>query len=139
MGNLNNALPGTPCGTQAGAVAGREVGSGNFSHRVVKWFGNAPEREPTDPSYIGSFTAQDGAGTKGEVGKGSPRIATNRTNENSPSSREAHHVSSHPEKDCGISKSAMGENKGAAEEGCIVSLAASIPHEGCVGMIQTVN
>jgi hypothetical protein len=43
----------------------------NLSHRVVEWFGKSQAAEPTDANYLGSFTAQNGAGTEGEMAEGS--------------------------------------------------------------------
>jgi hypothetical protein len=42
-----------------------------------------------------------------------------RANENICGSGEENYVSSSPQEDCGIPESAMGENKGAAEKGCL--------------------
>jgi hypothetical protein len=57
---------------------------------------------------------------KGKMGKGSWGIAANCDSENNGlGSRKAHHVSGSPQEDCSISESAVGENKGAAKEGCV--------------------
>src|ERR1700721_382935 len=59
-GKPNQCASGTSCGAQASPVAGREVGSGDFSHRVVKRFCNTSELEPTDPNHIGGVPRQNG-------------------------------------------------------------------------------
>jgi len=69
-GKPKQCAPAASCRAQAGTVTSGEVGSSDFSNRVIKWFGNGPASEPTDASNIGSFTAQDGTGTEGEMGKG---------------------------------------------------------------------
>jgi hypothetical protein len=56
MGNLNNALQELRA-EQAGAVACGEIGSSDFSDRVVKRFGNIRDTKPTDPNYIRCITA----------------------------------------------------------------------------------
>jgi hypothetical protein len=53
------------------------------------------------------------------MGKGSEWVAANQARENTPGSCEAHDVSSSPQEDCSVSESAVGENKSAAEEGCL--------------------
>jgi hypothetical protein len=48
----------------------RETGSSNFGDRVDKRFWNIPESNPTEANYMGSFAAENGAGSKGEMGEG---------------------------------------------------------------------
>jgi len=47
----------------------REVRPSDFRDRVAKWFRNIPERKTSNPNYLGSFTTENGAGAKGEMGK----------------------------------------------------------------------
>jgi hypothetical protein len=103
---------------QANAITGGEVGSSDFSDRVIERFGDIPASKPTDPSNIGSFTAQDGAGTKGEMGKGSERIAANSTNEDDElDPGETHHVSGSPQEDRSGTACTVGEVEGGKESG----------------------
>ena len=57
------------------------------------------------------------------MGEGSERIAASScdSENNGLGSCEAHHVSRSPEEDRCVSTCAVGEIKGAAEEGCLVS------------------
>ena len=67
-----------------------EVGPSDFSNRVVKGFGDSQAGKPTDANYIGGFPAQDGAGAKGEMGKGrekSQPIAIAKTTGSAPVKR----------------------------------------------------
>jgi hypothetical protein len=94
----------------------------NFTHSLHRPArpSTVENSSPTDPNNIAGFTAQDGAGTEGEVGKGSEWIAADCDSEdNAPGSREAHHVGSSAEKDCGVPARTLAEDQGAAEEGCI--------------------
>jgi hypothetical protein len=53
------------------------------------------------------------------MGKGSEWIAANRASEDhGPGSREAHHVTSSPQEDCGVPACEMGEVEGR-KEGCL--------------------
>ena len=58
----------------------------------------------------GSFTAENGAGTKGEMGEGSEGIAANGARENNGlGTCEAHNVSGSPEENRGGTAGAVGE------------------------------
>ena len=120
-GKLKQCASGASLRAQAGAVASGEVRSSDLSDRVVKRFGNIPERKSTYPNHTGSFATKNGAGAKGEMGKGSSGIAA-RNNDgktNGFGSCKAHHVSGRPQEDRGVSTGKMGEDQ-TAEEGCIV-------------------
>ncbi|MFZ0863991.1 MAG: hypothetical protein WCA27_13540, partial [Candidatus Sulfotelmatobacter sp.] len=52
-----------------------EVRPSDFGDRVVKRFGNIPESKPTNANNIGSFAAENGASSKGEMGECSEGIA----------------------------------------------------------------
>jgi hypothetical protein len=120
-GKPKQCAAGASLRAQASAVASGEVRSSDLSDRVVKRFGNIPERKSTYPNHIGSFTTKNGAGAKGEMGKGSPGIAA-RNNDgktNGSGSCKAHHVRGRPEKDRGVSTGKMGKDQ-TAEEGCVV-------------------
>ena len=71
MGNLTSALQELRAERKQAAVAGREVGSSDCSDRVVKRFASVQHRKSADPNHIGSFAAENGAGAKSEMGKGS--------------------------------------------------------------------
>jgi hypothetical protein len=47
-----------------------------------------------------------------------PVVAIAKTTDSAPV--EAHHVSSSPQEDCSVSKGTLAEDKGSAEEGCVV-------------------
>jgi hypothetical protein len=97
-GKSNQRASTASCGAARSAVARREVRPSDFSDRVAKWFRNIPERKPTNPNYFGSFTTENGAGAKGEMGKGWEGIATSsRGSENNwLGTCEARHVSVGP-------------------------------------------
>ena len=113
---------------QASTVAGGEVRSSDFSDRVIKRFGNIPERKSTYPDHIGRFTPKNGAGAKGEVGKGQEGITANSTSSkiNGLSSCDAHHVRGSSQEDCSVPAGKVGKDQ-AAKEGCVeASKAASL-------------
>jgi hypothetical protein len=73
MATLENALQQLRAERREAQLARREVGSSNFSDRVAKRFWIIPERKPTNPSPIGSFTPENGGGQRArwaEVRKG---------------------------------------------------------------------
>ena len=117
-GKSNQCASAASCGAARSAIARREVRPSDFRDRVAKCFRNIPERKPTNPNYFGSFTTENGAGTKSEMGKGSQRIAaSSRGNENDwLRTREAHNVGVSEAEDRRRSKSEMGEGKGGEEE-----------------------
>ena len=117
MGTLKQCAPAASRRAQANAVASGEVGSSDFSHQVVKRSGNNPERKPTDPSDIGSFTAQDGPGAKGTMGESSEGIAASSVGTRLGSC-ETHHVGISPQEDRGVPAGKVGKDQ-AAEEGCL--------------------
>jgi hypothetical protein len=90
--------------------------------------------KPTDPNHIGSFAAENGAGTEGEMGEGSERIAASSgdNQNNRLGSCEAHHVSIGTQEDRSISAGEVGEGEGAAEEGCVATYVIAIRSQlGC--------
>ena len=97
-GKSNQCASAASCGAARSAVARGEVGSSNYSDRVFERYGSIPESKPTDPRSIGGFAEENGAGTKGEMGKGWEGIATSsRGSENNwLGTCEAHHVSVGP-------------------------------------------
>jgi hypothetical protein len=116
-GKSNQCASAASCGAARSAVARGEVGSGNFGDRVLERYGNIPEDKPTDPNGIGSFAAENGAGTKGEMGKGWEGIAFSGGSENDwLCTREAHHVSLSPQEDRGGTAGTLGAGEGASEE-----------------------
>jgi hypothetical protein len=124
-GKPKQCAPAASRRAQANAVTGGEVRSSDFSHRVAERLGNIPTVKPadqshvgTDPNDIGSLAASNGFGATGEMGENSERIAADGgDNNNEFGSREAHHVSSGPQEDCGVPKGAVGEVESGAEEG----------------------
>jgi hypothetical protein len=115
-GKSKQCASGASLRAPAGAVAGGEVRSSNLSDRVVKRFGNISERKPTYPNHIGCFTAENGTGTKGEVGEGSEGITTNGASEdNGLGSGQAHHVGSRPEEDRGVPAGKVGKDQATKE------------------------
>jgi hypothetical protein len=121
-GKSKQCASGASCRAQAGAIAGREARSSDLGDRVAKWFGNIPERESTYPNHIGSFTPENGASAKGEVGKGAEGITAGGVSENNGlSSRDAHHVGGSSPEDRGVPAGTMGKDK-AAKEGCVAVL-----------------
>ena len=71
MGNLSNALQQLRSERKQAQSHVEKLDHSDFSYRVIKRFGNNPEGKPTDPNHIEGFTAQDGAGATGKMGKGS--------------------------------------------------------------------
>ncbi len=124
-GKPKQRASGASCGAQANAVTGREVGSSDFSNRIVERFGNNPSGTSTDASNIGGLTTQNGASTEGKMGKGSCDSANSDSKDHVLGSSEAHHVSGSPHEDCGISTGKVGESEGSAEEGCIAACPCS--------------
>src|SRR5450631_3456980 len=120
-GEPKQCASGTSCGAQAGAVTCGEVRSSDFSDRVIKRFRNSQTGKPTDANYIGSFTAQDGAGTKGTMGACSEGIAASSCDcENDGlGSCEARHVSISPQENRGGTAGEVGKGEGPANEGGI--------------------
>jgi hypothetical protein len=90
-------------GSYRNTVTTREVEPDNCWHRVVEWYRSIPQINPTDPSSIGSFPEENGAGAKSEMGEG---IAAS---EGWVSSSQTHHVGVSTEEDRRRSKSALGE------------------------------
>ena len=121
-GKSKQCASGASCRAQAGAITGREVRSSDLSDRVAKWFGNISECESTYPNHIGSFTPENGASAKGEVGKGSEGITASTGNQtNGLSSCEARHVRGSSPEDRGVPAGTMGKDQ-AAKEGCVAVL-----------------
>src|SRR5580698_2669961 len=58
------------CGAARSAVARREVRPSDFSDRVATWFRIISPNKPTEANDIGSFTAENGPSSKGEMGEG---------------------------------------------------------------------
>jgi hypothetical protein len=82
-------------------------------------FGNIRDNKAANPNNIGGFTAQDGTGATGKMGKGYKGIAANCDSENNRlGSREAHHVRVSPQEDCSGTASKVGEVEGR-KEGCV--------------------
>jgi hypothetical protein len=125
-GKPKQCASGASCRAQSGAVAGGEVRSSDLSDRVVKRFGNIPERKSTCPNHIGSFTPENGASAKGEMGKGTEGIAASGVSENNRlGSCEAHYVSRSSPEDCSVPAGTMGKDQ-VAKEGCVAPEAASL-------------
>jgi hypothetical protein len=70
MSKSNGCSSGAWCRAQSGAVARGEVRSSDTGDRVVKRFGNLPQRKPTEANNFGSFKAENDIATKGEMGRG---------------------------------------------------------------------
>jgi hypothetical protein len=70
-GKSNQCASAASCGAARSAVAPREVRPSDFRDRVAKWFRNLPDRKPSNPNYLGSFTTENGEVAKGEMGEGS--------------------------------------------------------------------
>jgi len=104
------------CGAGSSAVAVGEIRSSNFGHRVVKRFGNIPKHKPTQADHIGSFAAENGAGTEGKMGKGAEWIAAGSRENNFLGSWEANHVGFSPQEDFSRAASAVGEDTGREED-----------------------
>jgi hypothetical protein len=100
---------------QASAVARGEVGSSNFRDRVFERYGNISHGHPTDPNRIGSFAAENGAGTKGEMGEGPGWIAASEGSDGLGSCK-AHHVGVSPEEDRDGAAGEVGEVQSSEEE-----------------------
>jgi hypothetical protein len=117
-GKSNQCASAASCGAARSAVARREVRPSDFRDRVAKWFRNIPERKPTNPSYFGSFAAENGAGAKSEMGKDSESIAASsgRSKKSGLHSSEAHDLGSRPQEDRGCAKSEVGDNPSGEEE-----------------------
>jgi hypothetical protein len=119
-GKLHQRASAASCGAARCAVARGEVGSSDFRDRVFERFGSIPQINPTDPNRVGSFAAENGAGTKGEMGKGSERTeASSGSKPNGFGSCEAHHVRISPQEDRGGAEGEVGEGEGSPEEGGI--------------------
>jgi hypothetical protein len=104
------------CGAASSTVTRGEIGSSNFSDRVVERYGNIPEDKPADPNYLGSFTTENGEGAKGEMGESSE--GTRACSENKwLGSCKAYYVGLSPQEDCGGTAGTVGEGTGGEEEG----------------------
>ena len=80
--------------------------------------GTTGEYKPTEANYIGSFTAENGAGAEGAMGKGERTCEINiGRKDHEFRSCQAHHVGCRSQEDRRRSKSTVGEVPGAAEEG----------------------
>jgi hypothetical protein len=92
--------------------------------RLSKSRGIIRESSPTDPNHIAGFKAQNGAGTKSEMGKGSEGVTagSDDSENNGLGSRKAHHVNGSPQEDRSISAGKVGQIKSSTEEGCLVGL-----------------
>ena len=120
MGNLSSALQQLRAERKQAQARVESIDQAISVIESLNGSGTLGQSKPTDPNHIEGFTAQDGAGAKGKMGEGSEGIAASGDSENNGlGSCEAHHVSSSPQEDRGVSESAVGENKGAAEEGCL--------------------
>jgi hypothetical protein len=97
-GKSNQCASAASCGAARSAVARGEVGSSNFRDRVVERFGSIPQVGTTDPNSVRSFTAEKGAGTKSEMGKGSEgtEASSGESENNRLGSCQTHHVSISP-------------------------------------------
>jgi len=118
-GKSNQCASAASCGAARSAVARREVRPSDFCDRVAKCFRNIPERKPTNPNYFGSFTTENGAGAKGEMGKDSERTAANSrcSQNNGLHSCEAYDLGGRPQEDRGGAAGTLGEGEGRGEEG----------------------
>src|SRR4029077_237252 len=74
-GKSNQCSSAASCGAARSAVARGEVRPSDFRDRVAKWFRNIPERKTSHPNRIRRFAAENGAGSKGEMGDGPEWIA----------------------------------------------------------------
>jgi hypothetical protein len=115
-GKSNQCTSAASCGAARIAVTRREVRPSDFTDRVAKWFRNIPERKTSNPNYLGSVTAENGAGAKGEMGKGEGGIEGS----DGLGSCEAHHVGIRPQEDRGGTAGTLGEGEGGSEEGGII-------------------
>jgi hypothetical protein len=112
-GKSNQRASAASCGAARSAVARGEVGSSNFRDRVLERPRSIPQVNPTDPSRVGSFTAQNGASAEKAMGKGWQRIAASSSENDGSGSGKAHHVDVRPEEDRGGTKGAMGQGEGS--------------------------
>jgi hypothetical protein len=103
---------------QARTVAGRKTKSGNFGDRVIEWQRKRWERNSTEANHIGSFAAENGAGTKSEMGELSKGIEarSDRYENNELGSVQAYHVGGSSEKDRGGTAGTMGKDSSGTEE-----------------------
>ncbi len=71
MGNLTSALQELRAERKQAQSHVEKLDQAISVIESFKGFGNNPERATIDPNYIRSVPAQNGAGTKSEMGKGS--------------------------------------------------------------------
>jgi hypothetical protein len=118
-GKFNQRASAASCWAQSGTVARGEVGSSDFRDRVVKRIGNIPDRKPTEANNIGSFTTENGASAKGEMGEDSKGIAASSGGSQNDwfGSCKAHDVGVSPEEDRSGTAGEMGEVQSSEEEG----------------------
>jgi hypothetical protein len=112
-GKSNQCASAASCGAERSAVARREVRPSDFSDRVFERFWNIPERKTSHPNYLSSFTTENGAGAKGEMGKGEGGIdASSGGSENNwLCTREAHDVGISPQEDRVGTEGEVGEGE----------------------------
>jgi hypothetical protein len=86
-----------------------------------------PQVGTTDPNSVRSFTAENGAGTKSEMGKGSEgtEASSGESKNNWLGSCKAHHVGISPQEDRGGTAEEVGAGEGCEEEGSVAVLVAS--------------
>jgi hypothetical protein len=115
-GKPNQCASAASCGAARNAVAREEVRSSDFRDRVAKCFRNTPERKPSNPNYLGSFTTENGESAKGEMGEVSEGARA--CSENLwLGSCKAHHFGRWAQEDRGCAKSEVGDVEGWAEGG----------------------
>ena len=125
-GKSNQCASAASCGAARSAVARGEVRPSDFRDRVFERYGSIPQVGTTDPNSVRSFTAENGAGTKSEMGKGSEgtEASSGESENNWLGSCKAHHVASRPQEDRGGAAGAVGEGTGGEEGGVAVIVAS---------------
>jgi hypothetical protein len=120
-GKSNQRASGASRRAQASTVALGEVGSSNFSDRVVKWFGSIPRWKPTEANYLCRFASKNGAGAKSEMGKDSQGTEASGGSDGFGSRERSYNVGVSPEENRGGTAGTVGEVEGAATEPLMVS------------------
>ena len=115
-GKSDQCASAASCGAARSAVAREEVRPSDFRDRGAKWFRATPERKPSNPNYLGSFTTENGESAKGEMGEVSEGARA--CSENLwLGSCKAHHFGRWAQEDRGCAKSEVGDVEGWAEGG----------------------
>jgi len=108
------------CGAARSAVARREVRPSDFSDRVATWFRIVSPYKPTQAKTFGSFSAENGASSKGEMGEGWKRITPCKGSDGFDSRKRSYDVGICPQEDRRRSKGTLGEDTSREQEGGII-------------------